>query len=105
MKSLNNCYKLVDKRPVPLDSYTTLDPFDTEQQRSIALNQLHDGVLVSTVFLSVPRVGKNQELLFFETTIFGGARDGFIASYGTYQQAEAGHLAALQLLEKNNINP
>jgi hypothetical protein len=55
-----------------------------------------DGVRVSTVFLGLDHQFGNGPPLLFETMIFGGEDDGYQERYATWEEAEAGHVAALE---------
>ena len=57
------------------------------------------GILVSTVFLAVslmPFLDRLPKL--FETMIFGGKHDNYQTRYLTWDEAEAGHEAAIKLV-------
>lgn len=56
--------------------------------------------IVSTVFLGVDHQwirGKPPHI--FETMIFGGQHEGYQERYATWDQAEAGHARAVELVE------
>jgi len=67
--------------------------------RTVKKTQVVDGVDVSTVFLGLDHGDlSSHELgqpihipILFETMIFGGARDGEINRYSTWDEAVAGH--------------
>lgn len=62
-------------------------------------------VTVSTVFLGLDRrfVGGGPPLLF-ETMVFGGERDGAQWRYSTWDEAVAGHDAAVNGLDKRSLS-
>ena len=57
-------------------------------------------VRVSTVFLGIDHsFDPGDPPLLFETLIFGGQHDGEMWRYETWDEAEAGHARAVQLVE------
>lgn len=55
---------------------------------------------VSTVFLSMDHnFGFSDSPVLFETMIFGGEHDGYQERYSTWDQAEAGHEVACNLVK------
>lgn len=84
-----------NKKIVKCDDFTLLSKF-------IGLNvgrTSHNGVLISTVFLSMEH-GRDMRgrPILFETMVFGGPHDGFQQRYCTWQEAEAGHESMLWVL-------
>ena len=59
--------------------------------RAVQRTKVTDKISVSTVFLGLP-----DQL--FETMIFGGAEDQYQAHHDTWDEAVAGHEAALEKL-------
>jgi hypothetical protein len=56
-------------------------------------------VKISTVFLSIDHDFHNEgDPLLFETMIFGGEYGGYRKRYSTWEQAEAGHTKACELI-------
>lgn len=53
--------------------------------------------LVSTVFISFDIEGTNH----FETMIFGGKFDQWKKRYGSWEEAEAGHAEAVEMVTKD----
>ena len=59
-----------------------------------------DGVRVSTVFMGVDHnFDPDGEPLLFETMIFGGEHDKERWRYSTFDEAEAGHVRAVDLVK------
>lgn len=56
---------------------------------------------VSTVFLGIDHnfFGDGPPLLF-ETMVFGGPEDGWTNRYPTYDEAEAGHMEACEMVRR-----
>ena len=96
----NHLYILAGHTPVPVD-----DALDwarwyeaADDTRIVAHTDTPAGT-VSTVFLGLNhRFGPGPPLLF-ETLIFGGKRDQAMWRYSTWDEAEAGHAAAVAMLE------
>jgi len=66
-------------------------------ERQVELSEPLTGVKVSTVFLGMDH-GFGDEIMLFETMIFGGEHDGYCERYRTWSQAEKGHHKALILI-------
>lgn len=87
---------LKDKKVIPED-----DPIKwanwlkTSENRHVDLFE-KDDLRISTVFLSTDH-GFFGRSLWFETMIFGGPHDGYQERYTTWDEAMAGHKAALKL--------
>jgi len=90
-------YNLVDGVPVPCEMEDWFRNVDTRAAWRVALD-VRDGVEVSTVFLGLDHnfTGRGGPILF-ETMIFGGPLDLWQDRYGTYADAERGHVAACAL--------
>jgi hypothetical protein len=82
-------YALEGKVVVEADSPWHFE-FMTLDERRVARTEL-DGADVSTVFLGLD--------LVFETLVFGGPMDGECHRYSTWEQAEVGHKAMVQLVK------
>jgi hypothetical protein len=69
--------------------------------RSVGMTQITSEIEVSTVFIGVDHrhYGKGPPLLF-ETMIFGGPLDGHQWRYASWDDAEAGHAAAVHKARK-----
>ena len=91
------CYVLEGKTPVVEPNLTKWAEWFEASERTVANAQLGE-VRVSTVFLGKDhRFGCGRPLLF-ETMIFGGEHDGWQKRYCTWDEAEAGHKAAVAML-------
>ena len=98
-------YKLNGKVAVPIDTDEYIrwlidDP--DHGRRVVAFNEFNNReVRVSTVFiLGINHAFGEGDPLLFETMIFEGTMDGYQVRYLTWEQAEAGHAAALEELFK-----
>jgi len=92
-------YVLEGKTPVPVDDiHEWAMKFET-CDRQIKLSELPSGETISTVFLGVDSnfLFGTQPLLF-ETMIFGGEYDHWQQKYATWEEAEAGHEEAIQMI-------
>lgn len=56
-----------------------------------------DGVMVSTVFLTIDHAWGGGAPVLFETMIFGGPHDEWQDRYHTWDEAEAGHATACEM--------
>lgn len=61
------------------------------EKTTVKKTTLPDGVFISTIFLGMPNS-------IFETMIFGGEHDGYHEQYATWEEAEAGHQQAIELI-------
>lgn len=60
---------------------------------------LHDGTMISTIFLSVtPRKDSIGRPLVFETMVFGGEYSGYTRIHHSYDDAEACHQQTIEML-------
>lgn len=90
-------YVLDGKRPVPVDLMTWARWFE-KADRKVAWDVIGD-VKVSTVFLGLDhRFGDPGPPLLFETMIFGGPHDEYQERCSTWEEAEAMHSKALDLV-------
>lgn len=64
----------------------------------VAKTTLPDGTYISTVFLGLDHAFYNDLPVLFETMIFGGEHDGYCERYSTWEEAEAGHQKAIDLI-------
>lgn len=69
--------------------------------RHVKNDMLPGDIHVSTVFLGIDH-GYNGEVLLFETMIFGGEHDHYQERYATWEEAEAGHQRAIELVYSVN---
>lgn len=91
-------YKLKGKTPVPVDDILEWAEWFETANRVVKQTELPTGERVSTVFLGLDSGFFSTAPLLFETMIFGGKHDGEIFRYATWEEAEAGHQAAIELV-------
>lgn len=98
-------YILQEGKPVPAANihiwgywYET-----SKDERIVARTEIGD-VRVSTVFLGLDH-GWEDEVLLYETMIFGGPHDQDQDRYTTRQQAEEGHHRMVALVEASATTP
>jgi hypothetical protein len=92
-------YKLNEnKEPVKIEMMEWAMGMSNIENRIVKHDKV-DGILVSTVFLGMDhRFGFEGPPVLFETMIFGGEHDQYQERYCTYQEAEAGHKRALEMV-------
>jgi hypothetical protein len=85
-----------ERRPVPVnDCLTWARWLEQVQDRHVADDKFDD-VRVSTVFIGLDHRYGDGPPLIFETLIFGGALDGEMWRYSTWDDAEVGHKMAVK---------
>lgn len=90
-------YILKGKTPEPCnDLIEWATEFETGN-RDVGKTELPNNVRVSTVFLGLDHSWTEDEVLLFETMIFGGEHDEYCERYSTWEDAEAGHQRAVKL--------
>jgi hypothetical protein len=92
-------YILEGRTPVRCSDLEALDRClcDAESRR-VALTHFA-GVSVSTVFLCIDHNWNHDgPPILFETSIFGGPHDGWFQRYATWEEADAGHARALDMI-------
>jgi hypothetical protein len=82
-------------RPAELMEWATA--FNDMEKRRVARDQIGD-VWISTVFLGLDHQYGEGPPLIFETLISGGAYDQDMWRYSTWDEAVAGHQAAVDLV-------
>lgn len=90
-------YILEGKTPVPVDDVLVWEEWFEKADRHVDKTELPNGVSVSTVFLGLDH-GWNGDIELFETMIFGGEHDGFQDRCSTWEEAEAMHKRAIELI-------
>ena len=88
---------LKDKEPVQVSSEEWGEWFE-KADRHVGTDTVGD-VSISTVFLGVDHQFGDGPPLLFETMIFGGEHDGYRERCSTYEQAEAMHQKAMELVK------
>jgi hypothetical protein len=100
---MNHKYILVAKHPVKTDDVYVWAQFFEKESRLVA-HTLIEGVKISTVFLGLDHRWKNEGLpILFETMIFGGKHDQYQERYCTWEEAEAGHLRAVERVRTKTL--
>lgn len=91
---MSDKYILDGHEPKPVDLMTWARWFESNRDtRHVAVTD-HPLGKVSTVFLGLDHsFGARGAPLLFETMVFGGAMDGEMDRYATWDEAEAGHAA------------
>ena len=102
---MSDFYILDDHTPVRVgDVQTWCRWFEAhDQERVVAKSDLSDEVHVSTMFLGIDHqfVTVTSRAILFETMIFGGEHDGFQERYATWDEAQAGHRRAVELVVRD----
>lgn len=103
MNSRHYFYVLdVNRRPVPATLQEWAIFLEDDKNRAVNWTQATSQVEVSTVFLGLDhRHFGNGPPLLFETMIFGGALDHHMWRYSSWDDAEAGHQAAVRKARAN----
>lgn len=91
-------YILSGKIPVIEDDLMTWARWYGKADRHVNHTKLPDGVRVSTVFLGTDHSFFGGPPMLFETMIFGGEHDEYQERYSTWEEAEAGHQRAIELV-------
>lgn len=93
-------YILQDREPIEVPDVLTWARWFETADRIVKQTTLGREVRVSTVFLGLNHrfVGRGPPLLF-ETMVFGGERNGAQWRYSTWDEAVAGHDAAVNGLD------
>jgi len=93
-------YILDGKEPVEVSDIVTWATWFEAADRIVKQTTPSKDVRVSTVFLGLDhQFGKGPPLLF-ETMVFGGRQDGDQWRYSTWDEAAAGHEAAVDSLTR-----
>ena len=91
-------YILEGRTPVACRDLIRLYEFVLSERRTIGRANPVPGVTVSTVFMPFAVAPPGQRPRLFETMVFGGTHDGYQERYATYDEAEAGHAATVELV-------
>jgi hypothetical protein len=98
---MNRYYKLVNKSPVLVTSWEEMtiqwDGYPRVKAETI------EGARISTIFLGEDHNWGDGPPLLFETKIIGGEYDGEMWRYSTWDEAEAGHAAAVDLVRRKTL--
>lgn len=93
-------YILDGHEPKAVNSYLDWDSFENVH---VSKTEIGD-ISVSTVFLGVDHSFGEGSPVLFETMIFGGEHDGYQERYCTWDEAEAGHARAVELVNSTQKN-
>ena len=96
---MNGRYILDGKETIACDDLMTWGEWMQSGERHVAKETVGESD-VSTVFLGLDHdfTGEGPPIVF-ETMVFGGALDQEQARYETWEQAEAGHAAMVELVK------
>lgn len=98
MPPRSHCYVLEGHTPVAVDTMTWALWFN-KAGRYVAHDEPSPGVEVSTVFLGLDHNHAEEgPPILFETMIFGGEHNESQWRYATWDEAEAGHKAVVEML-------
>lgn len=95
---MQHLYILEGKIPKPVNDVLQWAKWYETADRVVSKTELPGGVQVSTVFLGIDSAIFNEKPILFETMIFGGEHDGFQERYSTWEEADAGHKKAIELI-------
>lgn len=91
-------YILVDQKPVEEPDFMKWAKWFETADRHVKKTELPDGVKISTVFLGMDHGFMSDVPILFETMVFGGEHDQYQERYSTWDEAEAGHQRAIDLI-------
>ena len=86
-----------DGSPMPEPDVLRWGKWMQENERHLALDNLPNGVRVSTVFLGLDHSFGGGKPVLWETMIFNGPHDQYQERYSSVEDAKEGHLRALEL--------
>lgn len=93
-------YILEGKTPVICNDIVKWVTWFAKENRHVGNDRLPNDIHVSTVFLGIDHSFiSGSEPVLFETMIFGGEHDQYQERYRTWEEAEAGHKAAVKLAQ------
>jgi len=94
-------YILKDKVPVKEPDILKWAKWIGERDNTIVIQtNLPGDILVSTVFLGIDHAFGDTEPILFETMVFGGEHSDYQERYHTWEEAEAGHQEAIDMIFK-----
>lgn len=94
-------YILNGKEPVlASDTLEWARWFENADSRRVASDRVCEEAEVSTVFLGLDHGYGEGAPLLFETLVFGGALDGEMERYSTWDEAERGHQAMVERVRR-----
>lgn len=90
-------YILDGKTPKLIDDFMEWAKYYETADRIVKKTEVL-GCEVSTVFLGIDHAYFGGPPILFETMIFGGEHNEFQERYSTWEEAEAGHQRAIELI-------
>lgn len=97
-------YVLDGKTPRATSDFLEYAEFNSKfSKRIVKKTEFPNGICVSTVFLTCVHGYRNGAPILFETMVFGGDRDDYIERYCTWNEAEAGHDAVVQMIINSRL--
>ncbi len=90
-------YILEGKTIKVVDDLTEWAKWFGKADRHIGKTKITNEIEVSTVFLGLDHSHGGGTPILFETIIFGGEHDQYQERYATYEEAEAGHIVAVEM--------
>lgn len=95
----NTYYKLEGKKIVPCKDVLEWGEWFGINDRIVKQTTLPTGEFISTVFLGINHAFMpDMKPQLFETMIFKGEHDQYQERYSTWDEAEAGHEKAIQMI-------
>jgi len=94
-----NKYILINKKAVKCNNPSTWAKELEIANRQVAYKEIN-GIAISTVFLGLDHSWNGPPPLLFETLVFGGALDGEMFRYETWEEAEKGHAIMVKRVKK-----
>ena len=96
---MSDKYILKGHEVVPVEDVLEWGEWFETANRVVAKDEIN-GARVSTVFLGLDHSFGGNKPLLFETMIFGGEHDDYQERYTTWEEAEAGHKKAVEMIAK-----
>src|SRR5688572_26545232 len=93
----NLIYMLDGKNPVETEDVLEWSKWLNRNERRVNHTLLPNGIIISTIFTGI-NSGCTEPPILFETMIFGGEHDRYQERYATWEEAEAGHQRAIELI-------
>lgn len=91
-------YILEGHKPIEVENVIEWAQWFEKADRHVKKTDLPNDVSVSTVFLGLDHSFFGGTPILFETMIFGGEHDEYQERYATWEEAEAGHQRAIDLV-------
>ena len=99
-------YWVLDGHEVrPVDDVVAWGQWFHTANRQVAHTALPSGTSISTVFIGLDHSFRDGPPLLFETLVFGGACDGEMSRYATWQEAMIGHAVMVAAVEATEQLP